>query len=172
MPERLSDSQAQRGYRVFASSLSRPMNNNRARRGKRAWLAVLFGWCVMFNAVVCCVHNSHAVAASLANASIASASIESCVDHGDGMSGMAAETQDHGGANLAASLGCPLCSSAGGIALSSYWTPELVSVEQPFSPSVALAVPLATTERSPSAASPTSRSGRSCWPAGPPGAPS
>ncbi|WP_371923523.1 DUF2946 family protein [Pseudomonas sp. OIL-1] len=121
------------------------MSNRTASRGTRAWLAVLFGWCVIFNAVICCVHSSHVVAVALD-----SDSLESCVEHDDDMPGMASSMPDQSGANLAASLGCPLCSSAGGIALSSYWPPVLVPLEQSFASSVTLTLPLTITEHAPS----------------------
>ncbi|QJD59633.1 hypothetical protein HG264_12275 [Pseudomonas sp. gcc21] len=91
------------------------------------------------------MHSSHAIAASLAHASL-----ESCVGHGERMPGTASSMPDHSGANLAASLGCPLCSSAGSVALSSYWAPEWIPLEQPFAFSVPLAAPLTSTERTPS----------------------
>ncbi|WP_150305843.1 hypothetical protein [Pseudomonas saliphila] len=55
-------------------------------RRTRAWLAVLFGWCVMFNAVACCVHSSHAVAANLV-----SASHDNGVEHAGSKTGMGSE---------------------------------------------------------------------------------
>ena len=112
-------------------------------RRKRAWLAVLFGWCVMFNAVICCVHSSHAVAATLV-----SASHDHGVEHAGSMAGMGSEMPgEKNSGNMAASLGCPLCASGASVALSSHWTAELFPVGQPFASSVVRAVPLVSTER-------------------------